>query len=78
MKAMDDLGIEVFLGERLDLSSVKPESKEYNDLGQRVVRTEKGRSLAADLMVRADRQFFSTHTISTYSLLSASVHWPGP
>lgn len=52
MKAMDNLGIEVILGERLDLSTTTPDSKEYNDLGQRVVRTEKGRRLAADLLVR--------------------------
>lgn len=52
MKAMEDHRIDVILGERLDLSSTSPGSVKSNKLGQRVVRTLKGREIAADLLVR--------------------------
>ncbi|KAF4582710.1 hypothetical protein EYR40_002634 [Pleurotus pulmonarius] len=46
------LGVDVILGERLDLKSVEEVPPKRNDSGQRIVRTIKGRELAADLLVR--------------------------
>lgn len=42
----------MILGERLDLKSVEEVPPKRNEAGQRVVRTVKGRELAADLLVR--------------------------
>lgn len=51
---MELQGIDLILGERLDLSTIDPKtgtSKSVNAQGKRVVRTEKGREIAADLLV---------------------------
>ncbi|KAK0477886.1 hypothetical protein IW261DRAFT_1484350 [Armillaria novae-zelandiae] len=47
LQSLQSLGIEVILGERLDLSS----ADKYNEAGQRVVRTLSGRDIATDLML---------------------------
>lgn len=47
---MDDANINTILGERLNLASTKNPSK-FNVSGQRVVLTENGREIAADLIV---------------------------
>lgn len=44
--------IDVILGERLDLDSVNEDPPKRNENGQRIVRTLKGREIAADLIVR--------------------------
>lgn len=51
---MEDLRIDVILGERLDLSSVQSTaaSSDVNECKEKIVRTEKGREIAADLLVR--------------------------
>lgn len=49
---MEDLGVELILGERLDLESTKPENIKFNARGQRVVRTLTEHEVAADLLVR--------------------------
>ena len=52
---MEIQGIDLILGERLDMSSVDEQTrsgKAVNSQGQRIVRTEKGREIAADLLVR--------------------------
>jgi hypothetical protein len=52
---MELQGIDLILGERLDLSAIDPKtgtSKAVNAQGKRIVRTEKGREIAADLLVR--------------------------
>lgn len=51
LKTLEDLRVDMILGERLDLSTTTPEAAKFNERGQRVVRTEKGREVAADLMV---------------------------
>ena len=51
LKALEDLRVDLILGERLDLESTKPEKVKLNERGQRVVRTVKGREVAADLLV---------------------------
>ena len=52
LNSCEALGIEVILGERLDLSSIDPLGKATaNQLGQKVVRTVTGREIAADLLV---------------------------
>lgn len=51
LKTLEDLRVDMILGERLDLSTTTPEAAKFNEHGQRVVRTEKGREVAADLMV---------------------------
>ena len=48
---MEDLQVDLLLGERLDLESTKPERRKVNSRGQRVVKTLKGREIAADLIV---------------------------
>lgn len=48
---MEELQINMVLGERLDLASTTPEAVKYNERGQRVVKTVTGRELAADLLV---------------------------
>ena len=48
---MEDLQVDLLLGERLDLESTKPERRKVNNRGQRVVKTLKGREIAADLIV---------------------------
>jgi len=50
LKAMESQDIDLVLGERLDLSSVREGRK--NEKGQRVLRTESGREIEADLLVR--------------------------
>lgn len=50
---MEDLQVDLLLGERLDLESTKPENRKVNKQGQRVVKTLKGREIAADLIVSA-------------------------
>ncbi|KIJ56320.1 hypothetical protein M422DRAFT_150875 [Sphaerobolus stellatus SS14] len=50
-QAATGLGIEVILGERLDLSSVDEKSPRKNPDGQRIVTTVSGRELAADLLL---------------------------
>ena len=53
MKSMEDARVDVILGERLDLSSVHSQTKSGKpSKRQRTVRTETGREIAADLMVR--------------------------
>ncbi|KAF7985474.1 hypothetical protein HWV62_5243 [Athelia sp. TMB] len=47
LEAMRELGVEVVLGERLDLASAREESA----AGRRVVRTVAGREIAADLLL---------------------------
>ena len=49
MKAMSDLGVTVILDERLDLSTVADSQKKG---AERVVKTLKGREIAAELVVR--------------------------
>lgn len=49
---MEELEIDLILGERLDVESAKPENVKFNERGQRVVRTLGGREVAADLLVR--------------------------
>ncbi|KAF9257141.1 FAD/NAD(P)-binding domain-containing protein [Marasmius fiardii PR-910] len=51
LKGLESLGVNVILGERLDMTSVKDEPVKFNELGQRVVRTVKGRELAADYIM---------------------------
>lgn len=51
LKTMEDLGVNLILGERLDLESTKPEKLKFNLRRQRVVKTMSGKDVAADLMV---------------------------
>lgn len=48
---MNELGVDLILGERLDLESTKSDNIKLNASGQRVVRTLTGREVAADLLV---------------------------
>ena len=48
---MEELRIDMILGERLDLTSTTPEAAKFNERGQRVVKTVAGREVAADLLV---------------------------
>ncbi|KAG7085379.1 hypothetical protein E1B28_002943 [Marasmius oreades] len=51
LKGLESLNVNVILGERLDMGSVRDEPVKLNELGQRVVRTVKGRELAADYIM---------------------------
>ncbi|KAG6902060.1 hypothetical protein C0995_004906 [Termitomyces sp. Mi166 len=48
--------IDVILGERLDMSSVKERPEKLNERGQRIVRTVAGREIAADLLLMCTGQ----------------------
>ncbi|TFK22539.1 FAD/NAD(P)-binding domain-containing protein [Coprinopsis marcescibilis] len=53
-KTTESQGIELILGERLDMSSVDESinaGKTVNEQGQRIVKTVKGREIAADLLL---------------------------
>ncbi|KAG8739616.1 hypothetical protein FRC10_005387 [Ceratobasidium sp. 414] len=50
-ETMADLGVTVLLGERLDLQTTLPENAEYNERGERIVKTVSGRGVAADLVL---------------------------
>lgn len=50
LQSLISANIDVILGERLDLDSIGEEPK-TNALGQRIVRTVKGRVIAADMIV---------------------------
>ncbi|RXW15659.1 hypothetical protein EST38_g10199 [Candolleomyces aberdarensis] len=53
-KTMELQGIDLILGERLDMSSIDEQTrsgKAVNSEGRRIVRTEKGREIAADLLL---------------------------
>ncbi|KAF8881689.1 hypothetical protein CPB84DRAFT_1838278 [Gymnopilus junonius] len=51
MNTCKSQGIEVILGERLDLDSTKNQSVKMDQYGQKVVRTVTGREIAADLIL---------------------------
>lgn len=48
---MHKLGVNVILGQRLDLNTTLPENAEYNEKGERVVRTVSGQIICAELIV---------------------------
>lgn len=51
LKGLESLNVNVILGERLDLDSADDANAKLNERGQRVVRTLKGREIAADLVM---------------------------
>ncbi|KAK1224814.1 hypothetical protein PQX77_012268 [Marasmius sp. AFHP31] len=51
LKGLESLNVNVILGERLDLTSANDANAKLNERGQRVVRTVKGREIAADLVM---------------------------
>ncbi|KAJ7579263.1 hypothetical protein C8J56DRAFT_1030584 [Mycena floridula] len=51
LKALELSEVDVILGERLDLKCVSEESVKVNAAGHRVVRTMKGREIAADIIL---------------------------
>ena len=61
MKAMSDLGVTVILDERLDLSTVADSQKKG---AERVVKTLKGREIAAELVVRYPLISLYHHTLT--------------
>ncbi|KAG8716743.1 hypothetical protein FRC09_015282 [Ceratobasidium sp. 395] len=50
-KIIVDLGVTVMLGQRLDLRTTLPENAEYNERGERIVRTMSGKPIASDLIL---------------------------
>ena len=67
---MEDLGVNLVLGERLDLESTRPEKLKFNLRRQRVVKTMSGRDVAADLMVFASLSYFSLRIEITFCIFS--------
>ncbi|ELU40216.1 pyridine nucleotide-disulfide oxidoreductase domain-containing protein [Rhizoctonia solani AG-1 IA] len=53
-KTMHALGVNLILGQRLDLKTTLPEHAEYDEQGRRVVKTENGKNICADLVVSID------------------------
>ncbi|KAF9467049.1 hypothetical protein BDZ94DRAFT_1249507 [Collybia nuda] len=65
LKTMETFSnIDVILGERLDLESVNEEPPKRNEKGQRVVRTVKGREIAADLIMLCTGQTPNTELLT--------------
>ncbi|CAE6461117.1 unnamed protein product [Rhizoctonia solani] len=50
-KTMHRLDVSLILGQRLDLSTTLPENAEYDKQGRRVVKTESGKRICADLVL---------------------------
>ncbi|EJC99420.1 FAD/NAD-binding domain-containing protein [Fomitiporia mediterranea MF3/22] len=67
LKTLEDLRIDLVLGERLDLASTRPEAVKVNEQGQRVVRTVKGREVAADLLLLCTGQIPNTGFLAAMS-----------
>lgn len=51
LAVMNELGVNIVLGERLDMTSVKP--SDLTKSNEHVVRTLSGKELRADLIVRS-------------------------
>ena len=69
---MELQGIDLILGERLDMSSIDEQTrsgKAVNSQGRRIVRTEKGREIAADLLVREYPECIEATTLIFAQLL---------
>ncbi|KAF8994272.1 hypothetical protein BDQ17DRAFT_1367175 [Cyathus striatus] len=60
---MHSVGIELILGERLDLSSLENEKAKVNPEGKKVVRTEKGREISTDLLLLCTGQSPNTELL---------------
>ncbi|KZP24001.1 iron uptake cluster protein [Athelia psychrophila] len=63
LEAMEELNVNVILGERLDLDSTREEPPKRNPAGQRVVRTITGREVAADLILLCTGQQANTELL---------------
>ncbi|CAE6447076.1 unnamed protein product [Rhizoctonia solani] len=50
-KTMHNLNVNLILGQRLDLKTILPENAEYDEQGRRVVKTESGMRMCADLVL---------------------------
>ncbi|CAE6486334.1 unnamed protein product [Rhizoctonia solani] len=50
-KTMHRLGVSLILGQRLDLGTTLPDNTEYDEKGRRVVKTESGKRICADLVL---------------------------
>ncbi|CAE6431367.1 unnamed protein product [Rhizoctonia solani] len=57
---MRKLNINLILGQRLDLKSTLPENAEYDERGRRVVKTEQGKRICADLVLLCTGQVPNT------------------
>ncbi|KAG5729559.1 Apoptosis-inducing factor like protein [Termitomyces sp. T112] len=58
--------VDVILGERLDMSSVKEQPVKHNELGQRIVRTVTGREIASDLLLMCTGQTPNTGLLKEF------------
>ncbi|TDL24336.1 FAD/NAD(P)-binding domain-containing protein [Rickenella mellea] len=65
MQALEDLRVDVILGSRLDLATTRPGAEVYDKIGRRVVRTEDGREIAADLLLLCTGQIPNTALLSS-------------
>ncbi|OCB90570.1 FAD/NAD-binding domain-containing protein [Sanghuangporus baumii] len=70
LKSVEDLSVDLILGERLDMASTLPENTKYNERGQRIVWTEKGREIAADLILLCTGQLPNTELLAEMSPVS--------
>ncbi|TFK72298.1 FAD/NAD(P)-binding domain-containing protein [Pluteus cervinus] len=64
IRALKDSNVEVILGDRLDLASVKDEKVDAS--GQRVVKTTSGREIAAELLLLCTGQSPNTDLLSKW------------
>ncbi|PPQ72680.1 hypothetical protein CVT24_012658 [Panaeolus cyanescens] len=71
-----EIGIELILGERLDLDSIEEGSAKLNAQGQKVVRTVTGREIAADLLMLCTGQVPNTQLLKAMdpSVINESNH----
>ncbi|KZP24014.1 FAD/NAD(P)-binding domain-containing protein [Athelia psychrophila] len=65
LEAMEELRVNVILGERLDLDSTREEPPKRNQAGQRIVRTVTGREVAADLLLLCTGQQANTELLES-------------
>ncbi|KAF8716648.1 Pyridine nucleotide-disulfide oxidoreductase, partial [Rhizoctonia solani] len=68
-KTMHAFDVNLILGQRLDLKTTLPEHAEYDEQGRRVVKTENGKKICADLVLLCTGQ-----TPNTYLMRSLAPH----
>lgn len=72
IQVMEDINVNVILGERLDLSSTTQDPPKRNELGQRVVKTVTGREVSADLILLCTGQKPNVELLSSLDPCSIS------
>ncbi|CCO35158.1 Apoptosis-inducing factor 2 [Rhizoctonia solani AG-1 IB] len=66
-KTVHSLDVDLILGQRLDLKTTLPENAEYDERGRRVVKTESGKRICADLVLVCTGQIPNTSLMHSFA-----------